>query len=1104
MSHPPPKSPLDKTTISEGTPVDDEQPVWSTFGRYRQLEQIGVGGMGRVFAAEDPVLRRRVAIKILRRSDPEQVDRFVREAQAQAKVDHPNVCPVNDVGEEDGNPYIVMPFLDGGPLSKIARKLTLEHRLLLMVDVARGVHAAHEQGLIHRDLKPSNVMVVKEEDGALRPFVVDFGIARLVDEPSVTIGGAVGTPGYMSPEQLRGPSETLDRRSDVYGLGATLFDIVVGQPPPPPDATGDLIATAPPLPSNIPVDVVTIVRKCLDPDPSHRYSSARDVADELQRYLRGEPLAARRPGWWGRWVRRAKRHPRTAALLALLTVAALASLAAVAATVIRAGVREQALQRIVQTVEEIESRVRYARLAPNHDIRPERASTEALLDELRGQAERSGFAGLGDFGLGRGYLALDQLDRARKHLQAAWDTGYREPRVAEALGLTLSAIYRRELADTELIYDPETRRHKAQALAAQYREQVLNYLSRTRRDSRSNGIVRALVDFHDGEYDAALSRLRALQSNFSWWAELWLLEGDVLQARAFSANLSENAALVRSSFAQAFDAYRRAQRVARSDPAAGRSGLRAAYLGLRLDLANKERIGPGIAAALTLGATSTTADASDGRSWLWMTRLHQLRAGRLNLKADAPARAIGLAIQTATTAVARLADSSSPADAASAYVELGRAHRLRAEWNTARGEEARADLEAAFEAFDRVAPPYRGFRYYDALGSTYSMRARAVGTARSDAETAFRSAAEAYRKALSMHPRSYQANANLGQALFGLADLRPGDLEPLKEVFDVYRRAKKLRPSSWVPLYYQGRIKVRMAQGADPHNGTIDSPYIDEAIETLTQAAAESPRYGYAQGALVEAYQLRAVGRWQRGDRPQPDLEAALQVADEALRATPGYASLHQNSAWAHFFRGKLAVREGRSPERDFIEARARAQRAFELSGDPGAQLCIASSHRLTAEWRYKNNRSPEADLAAARHHFEALQAGKRPHVEAHRSLARLWTLAARWLRKQGLDPTPALDRGRAHLEQAPYQDKGPVVMAAARLALVERATKENHQPGAELIRRMRRVASREPTWLDAQAALACLTEGADSPSLTRLAAAHPRVDREWSTCLAR
>jgi len=293
---------------------------------------IGSGGMGEVFKAWDTQLDRWVALKYLKHDDPELVQRLLREARAQARVDHPGVCKVYEVGESDGRSFIAMQYVDGKLLDEAAQELSLEQKILVVKKVAEAVQAAHTEGLIHRDLKPSNIIVAEEPDGGLRPYVLDFGIAREQEVAGPTMTGQIlGTPGYLSPEQARGEVSALDRRTDVFSLGVILYELLAGVRP----FTGDsniavlinLLGHDPkPLrkhASTIPRDLEILVATCLEKERDRRYPSARALADDLGRFLAGEPIDARPLSSFARLMRLARRHRLVSALAATSVLLAL-------------------------------------------------------------------------------------------------------------------------------------------------------------------------------------------------------------------------------------------------------------------------------------------------------------------------------------------------------------------------------------------------------------------------------------------------------------------------------------------------------------------------------------------------------------------------------------------------------------------------------------------------------------------------------------------------------------------------------------------------------------------------------------------------------------
>ena len=265
-------------------------------GNFVLVSLLGRGGMGEVLKAWAKALSRYVAVKFVRGREVEDLKRFIREAQVVARLAHPHIVPVYEIGEREGHPYLVMQLIDGQPADQA--KLAPRDIVAVMRDAALALDYAHRQGVVHRDVKPANIMVAGK-----RAFVMDFGLARQVNAASSLSqsGRLVGTPHFMSPEQAMGRTSLVDARSDVYGLGATLYALLAGRPPFEGDQVVDLltqVATAEPrrlgsVRHGVPRDLETIVQKAMEKDRDRRYRTAQELADDLQRYLDGEPIAAR-------------------------------------------------------------------------------------------------------------------------------------------------------------------------------------------------------------------------------------------------------------------------------------------------------------------------------------------------------------------------------------------------------------------------------------------------------------------------------------------------------------------------------------------------------------------------------------------------------------------------------------------------------------------------------------------------------------------------------------------------------------------------------------------------------------------------------------------
>ncbi|HSQ59015.1 MAG TPA: serine/threonine-protein kinase [Acidobacteriota bacterium] len=404
-------------------------------GPYRLLEVIGSGGMGVVYRAEqrEPI-RREVALKVLGGglTSGRIAQRFAAEQRALSLMDHPGIARILDAGgDETGTPYIVMELVQGVPITDYCRAARPDRATLLklFVSVCRAVQHAHQKGIVHRDLKPSNILVV-EVDGAPAAKIIDFGIARIVDPPDATRprtlltgeGQVLGTLEYMSPEQASGRVRDIDTRTDVYSLGAVLYEMLTGSLPydlsgkSVPEAIG-IIGRDPPRPfrqtrgggRHLPGDLETITLKSLEKEPGRRYGGVGFLAEDIERYLRAEPIAARRPSTLYQLRTLVRRH-RTAVILSGVAMAGLAVFGVSMAILYAGQVRER-----------------------------EHAEVEAEKARLVSEFLQETFAAASPEDLGRGATVMQVLDRAIGRLDHSFRA---QPSLAATLRNTLGETVR--------------------------------------------------------------------------------------------------------------------------------------------------------------------------------------------------------------------------------------------------------------------------------------------------------------------------------------------------------------------------------------------------------------------------------------------------------------------------------------------------------------------------------------------------------------------------------------------------------------------------------------------------------------------------------------
>ncbi len=521
--------------------------------RFEMLDLMGAGGQGLVARARDRALDRLVALKWLRSATPGEADQLLREARAQASLDHPHICRIYETGLHYGRPFIVMQLVEGHPIHQALAKASLQEKATVLRMAAEAVHAAHEQGLIHRDLKPSNLLVTRTRDGLAVPRLLDFGMA--VPQEDLRRGlvrGGAGTPAYMAPEQALSDPTLVDRRSDVWALGAILFELATDRLPFP-DLKGlaDLQrqhAAGVPDPCSLrpdlPPDLGAIIRKALALHPAQRYPTARALGEDLARFVQGEPVAARTPTGWERGSRWLRGHR--------YLVAGLVATLAVAAVVLTLRARSQAQTHQAlgysQRAKDLELRLLEIRNLPPAkvgaaitDVRAALARLELELDKAPPRVQGPARAALGQVA-----LALDEPEDAGRHFESAHRLGFQSAESELGLGIALAQLLdRRSQALTEM--PPQARAQQMQGLAQTLAQPALALLQRRRKDTPHPELIQARILAAERHFLPAIELLEVRLSKAPWATAHRRFLAELrtqayIQAEAYDPNL-ERAAL---------------------------------------------------------------------------------------------------------------------------------------------------------------------------------------------------------------------------------------------------------------------------------------------------------------------------------------------------------------------------------------------------------------------------------------------------------------------------------------------------------------------------------------------------------------------------------
>ncbi len=811
------------------SPVVSVQPFpVANWDRYEFIALLGRGGMGAVYRARDRRLGREVALKFIFGESPGQIQRFMQEARAQARLDHPHICKVYEVGLVENKPYIAMQLVPGLALDRAARAMSLNQKVQVVRDVAEAMHYAHSQGIIHRDLKPSNILVTRSlgSDGGVlyEPVVMDFGLAHDNDDRGglTASGDVLGTPAYMSPEQARGDTRRLDARSDVYSLGATLYDLLSGKPPFDDETVVNIILqviNAPPRPlrqhdANLPEALELIVGKCLNKEPAQRYATAKDLADDLGRFLGAQRVAARRLGYLYRIGYFARKNPALATLGSALLISLIglfsffvqARFAALRKERLAQQEAEQA-QKLGQAVKDLEWLVRTANLLPLHDANREKRVVRERMAEITSDLKRQHAAGaerLGAYVLGRGHLALQDWDAAHRELKRAEALGYRDPELSYALGRVLGEQYSRALDEARRSGDKSYVKKRRAELEAQYLVPARRYLQNSRSlRTVSTSYIEALIDYYNQHYDAALLNAQQALAQQGWLYEALKLQGDVHLSRALDARDHGDPGQAERHFSDAVRLYEDAASIGHSDrliyEALAETWIRQEEMDMIRGVDPSPKLGQALAAAeraLEAGPQESFGHTKKAFAYFFSLYFRQSQQKTAEVKA--------LAQQVIQSAEAAL--RLHPEDAF-AYDVMGNAYTSLGSIGAGSPEENQRALQKAITYLSRAIQLSPRFAWaYNDLGSAYLFDGIAVQTTVERKSKAIDAAVRNFSAASQIDPEYLSAMNNLAGALTERVSLAAEHGQDPSEYFGRIRAIGEKLEGSSMAIYALGNI----------------------------------------------------------------------------------------------------------------------------------------------------------------------------------------------------------------------------------------------------------------------------------------------------------
>lgn len=974
-----------------------------TAGRYRIESKLGAGAMGEVYKAYDPGLARYVALKFLRGDDPEMLARFQQEARAQARLENKNICKVYEVGDADGRPFIAMQYIAGQTLSEAANHMTLEQKVAVVRDVAEALHSAHKLGFIHRDIKPANIMVERTEEGSWQAYIMDFGLVRDQAAKGMTVTGIImGTIGFMAPEQLRGEVHSLDRRADVYGLGATLYALLLGRAPFGDEASVDVMmkvlesepASLVKIDASIPADLETIVMKCLEKEPHRRYDSARMLAEDLQHYLDGEAIQARRSSLMYRLAKKAQKHR---ALVAVSAVALLLILVLGGFTLraqLAAAKREELAQRFGQQIKEIESIMRISHLVPLHDTRMEKELIRRKMNAV--EKEDLGEAGKGpaSYALGKGHLLLHEYEAARQHLEDAWNAGYRSPEVAYALGQVMGTLYSKEMKEAERLGSEDLIAARKKQIENEYRDPALAFLKQSRgTDLDAPEYLEALLAFYGKHYDEALRLTRSVYGRLPWLYEARMLEGNIHRALADEQVEKGSYEPAREAFAKAESAFQSAMDIAHSD-----SQIYEDIADLNLDRMEMEIYGEG---------KDVIGYSEKG-----------LSACEMALRAD-------------------------PESANALHLRAGLYSRI-GEYQRDHGQDPRPSLQKSIEASEQSAKMSPDIHGYESLQEALRVQATYELDRGINPGETVRRAYSAYQQAIRLSPTDPDAHNTMGicfRALGGYEGRNGKDPRAsLQKAIDSYHKAIESSPRFSYPYNNAGNTYAEIASyeldhGMDPRNS------VEQALRSCEKAVEINPNFPYPYNNMATALNLRALYEIQHNLDPKDSLQKAVDYAQKGAQVKSTFASVYGNMAHTYQIQAQYELKQGEDPRGTVHQAIEISKKALEINPQFVAVFgYVASAYVVLARYEVNQRLDPSATFKLGLQTAQKALELNPGYIEALLDEGLIAMLEGQWRMGRNQNPSEAFSRSRKIFEQAVRIKAGDAQLrdALAELSLLE------------------------------------------------------------------
>lgn len=838
--------PLDENAELENQVIEENKLHNGNFpfsidARFEYIERLGRGGTGLIYKAFDQVLQRYVALKFLLNPNANNRIKLVAEARAQANVEHAYICPIYEVVESTDGIYLVMQFVEGDNLQELAPSLSVEQLLVLSQKIAEGLHVAHTQGLIHRDFKPANVMV-NMASNLLHPLIVDFGLAqqsKSSDKSLQNYADNSGTKGFIAPEILNESNGKLHRRVDVFAFGVSLLYCFTGKliQSENDDALYEYLLT-----TELPKDIQIIIAKCMSNKPTERYQSAKEVSQEITRYLNGDPILARLgKGYW--LHKKLKKH-------LWLTLAISTAVLGISGMYInqlyqshQQSVREAALLSFNSELKELESQAQLSYMSPRHNIEKDLQQWRSTAEKLESEISTisPNLLAATHYAIGRIYHVLGEDEPAVAHLQMAFNLEETHEG-AFYLAISLGALYHKELTTLRNLTDQQFRESSLADITSRLKDPAINLLSEHISSAPYQTYAKALLAYFQQDWEGAIELLNNNTDLPSWYYQDDILKGDILLAKAREIHESgKDDSLIDSLLEQSLQNYEIAKTIAPSDPSIVAKFLyvKASYL-LFLNQNGKAAANDFMSEVSDLEITIKEIDQSFLSLNQLIGQITHLYGLNLQYNNGKPEHWFSIAEEKLTQAQ----KSNQVNDLV--WLVLGQHYSDVAKYQMESNVNPIASLENAIDALKNITDEHKDYNYFNELGTLNRYLALEANASDTNSDKYFTSAIDNYLKANNHSPNNVGSLINAASTLRKKSERAVNDLR-LKELLTAKELLEKVIDSEsehFVANYYLALILADLV-GSNLYDEINDVKYFDLAISQMAKTKLINSTHPY-------------------------------------------------------------------------------------------------------------------------------------------------------------------------------------------------------------------------------------------------------------------